>query len=139
MSVGIIKGQFAIITLKYYYICRGGECYFETDVSSVSDTGDLEKEIKPMTFLWQVQMLCHCVNSWQLTCKALCTHRLSRRFWSVYFVYAGLSLTAGARGFSLATKRVAPGYFIGKQKKNRTKRNPQALDSPPSCCIYPAT
>ena len=37
---------------------------------------------------------------------------------------AGLSLRAGGRGFSPATKRVAPGYFIGKQKKNRTKRNP---------------
>jgi len=32
-----------------------------------------------------------------------------------------------------------PAAFIGKQKKNRTKRNPQLFDSPPTCCIYPAT
>ena len=82
-----IKGYFAIITLEYYYICRGGECYFESDISSVSNTGDFEKGIKPMTFLLQVQMLCHCVNSWQLTCQALCVHRLSRHLWSVFFVY----------------------------------------------------
>ena len=37
---------------------------------------------------------------------------------------SGLSLRAGGRGFSPATKRVAPATFIGKQKKNRTKRNP---------------
>ena len=36
----------------------------------------------------------------------------------------GLSLRAGGRGFSPATKRVAPATFIGKYKKNRTKRNP---------------
>ena len=30
------------------------------------------------------------------------------------FVRAGLSLRAGGRGFSSATKRVAPGYFYWK-------------------------
>ena len=36
----------------------------------------------------------------------------------------GLSLRAGGRGFSPATKRVAPGYFYWKIEENRTKRNP---------------
>ena len=31
-----------------------------------------------------------------------------------YQLHAGLSLRAGGRGFSLATKRVAPGYFYWK-------------------------
>ena len=44
----------------------------------------------------------------------------------------GLSSRAGGRGFSPAT-------FIGKWKKNRTKRNPKPFDSLPTCCIYPAT
>ena len=38
--------------------------------------------------------------------------------------FSGLSLRAGGRGFSPVTKRVAPGYFYWKMKKNRTKRNP---------------
>ena len=33
-----------------------------------------------------------------------------------YQLHAGLSLRAGGRGFSLATKRVAPGYFYWKRK-----------------------
>ena len=37
---------------------------------------------------------------------------------------AGLSLRAGGRGFSPATKRVAPSYFHRKIEENRTKRNP---------------
>ena len=37
---------------------------------------------------------------------------------------SGLSLRAGGRGFSPASKRVAPGYFYWKIEENRTKRNP---------------
>ena len=40
------------------------------------------------------------------------------------YYYTGLSLRAGERGFSPATKRVAPGYFYWKIEENRTKRNP---------------
>ena len=43
----------------------------------------------------------------------------------------GLSLRGGGRGFP-------PDTFIGKQKKNRTKRNPQLFDFPLTCRIYPA-
>ena len=40
----------------------------------------------------------------------------------LFFVHkSGLSLRAGCRGFSLATRSVSHGYFQRKQKKNRTK------------------
>ena len=37
-----------------------------------------------------------------------------RQVWAVQKLMAGLSLRAGDRGFSPATKRVAPGYFYWK-------------------------
>ena len=78
------------------------------------------------------------------TCLFLC--RLTCRFFQVIVFHLGgakfkpgLSLRAGERGFSPATKRVAPGYFYWKIEGNRTKRNPQLFDSPPTYCIYPET
>ena len=47
-----------------------------------------------------------------------------------------LSLTDGK---TPATMNVAPATFIGKQEKNRTQRNSELSDSPPTCFIYPAT
>ena len=41
----------------------------------------------------------------------------------------GLSLRVGGRGFSPDYYVRAPATFIGKQKRNRTKRNPQLFDS----------
>ena len=41
--------------------------------------------------------------------------------------------------FRSGSRVFSPAAFIGKWKKNRTKRNPWLLDSPPTCCIYPAT
>ena len=41
----------------------------------------------------------------------------------------GLSLRGGGRGFP-------PDTFIGKQKKNRTKRNPQLFDFPLTLFLY---
>ena len=41
------------------------------------------------------------------------------------YIYPGLSLRAGGQGFPSPTIRMwSPATFIGKQKKNRTKRNP---------------
>ena len=44
-------------------------------------------------------------------------------------------------GFFPAAMNMAPGYFQRKTEEqiNRTKRNPQLFDSPPTCCAYPAT
>ena len=47
------------------------------------------------------------------------------------FIVTGLSLRGGGWGFPPATMNMATATFIGKQKKNRTKRNPQVFDSPP--------
>ena len=49
---------------------------------------------------------------------------------------AGLSLRAGGRGISPATKSMTPGY--GKQKKDETKRTPWLFTSLPTNCIYTA-
>ena len=52
----------------------------------------------------------------------------------------GLSLRGGGQGFPPATMNVALlATFKGKWKKNRSKRNPQLFDSPPTSCIYPVT
>ena len=45
----------------------------------------------------------------------------------------------GAGDFSRLLRTLPPALFIGKYKKNRTKRNPQLFDSSSTCCIYLAT
>ena len=69
-----------------------------------------------------------CLDLYNQGESRVCKHQ-SRRY-----MYAELSLRCGDWGFSPATMNVAPATFIGKQKKNRTKRNPQLFDSPPTCC-----
>ena len=51
----------------------------------------------------------------------------------------GLSSRARAGDFPRLLREWPPATFIGKWKKNRTKRNPKPFDSPPTCCIHPAT
>lgn len=58
----------------------------------------------------------------------------------LFFVHkSGLSLRAGCRGFSLATRSVSHGYFQRKQKKNRARRTFWLYNSPPTNRICPAT
>ena len=85
--------------------------------------------------LWQQEQDMNTWKIWQQTLSPTPHWRLVPKE-KVHCKWTGLSLRARGQGSPPATMNVVPGYFLREIEETKPKEVP---DSPPTCCIYPAT